>query len=478
MMAERRKRPRSPITQRDPQTVPDLSGFLIIRLLPGVVSKSAESLDAVAEEFKLNRLAALLKRYNMPSRRLITSVSVERLANLEDHARDSDFPPLHSLASYWRLDAREVQKPLEEVLAEFRKLENEIDHAYLERSVSEPATVNAADDPYAASQNYLDAAPTGIDARWAWTQPGGKGCKMHFIDLEQGWFLNHEDLPTPKLIFNSNKDGIVGYRGDHGTAVLGAVAGLDNTRGIVGIAPALASVQVVSHFEARGGTNLHVADAIVAAVNAGPTPHVLLLEVQRDALPTEIDDGDFDAIRLAVAVGIVVIEPAGNSGTDLDNSPDAAGMNPASIDFRDSGAILVAAATSSTPHERLLDSNFGSRVNCYAWGENIVSAGYGDLNLSGVNDTMYTSVFKQTSGAAAIIAGAALLVQALYLKPKARYCRRGRFGGFCPIWQPEHLREQQCRGISALCQTCETSSRIHSGWSQTHTCAMLWVTAE
>jgi hypothetical protein len=46
------KLPRSPANRRDTQTVPHFSGFLIIRLLPGVVSKSAESLDAVTEEFK------------------------------------------------------------------------------------------------------------------------------------------------------------------------------------------------------------------------------------------------------------------------------------------------------------------------------------------------------------------------------------------------------------------------------------------
>ena len=39
---------------------------------------------------------------------------------------------------------------------------------------------------------------------------------------------------------------------------------------------------------------------------------VLLLEVQRSYLPTEVDDADFDAIRLAVAHGIVVVEAAGN----------------------------------------------------------------------------------------------------------------------------------------------------------------------
>jgi hypothetical protein len=84
MKAKRKKRrttqlPRSPINRRETQTVPDFSGFLIIRLLPEVLSKRARSLNAVAREFKLDGLARLLKRYNLQSRRLVTSVSVEQL---------------------------------------------------------------------------------------------------------------------------------------------------------------------------------------------------------------------------------------------------------------------------------------------------------------------------------------------------------------------------------------------------------------
>jgi len=54
-----------------------------------------------------------------------------------------------------------------------------------------------------ALEHFLDAAPhRAIDARWFWTQPDGDGAGMHFIDLEDGWLLGHEDLPAPKLIFN------------------------------------------------------------------------------------------------------------------------------------------------------------------------------------------------------------------------------------------------------------------------------------
>jgi hypothetical protein len=92
----------------------------------------------------------------------------------------------------------------------------------------------------------------------------------------------------------------------------------------------------------------------------------------------------------------------------------------------DSGAIVVGAARRNQPHERWIRSNHGSRVDCYAWGQGIVTAGYGYLKRS-VRDP-YTHLFDGTSGAAAIIAGCALLVQGFQL-------RRDR-----PLFSPGEMR--------------------------------------
>jgi hypothetical protein len=69
----------------------------------------------------------------------------------------------------------------------------------------------------------------------------------------------------------------------------------------------------------------------------------------------------------------------------------------------------VAAATSRNPHARLNESNFGSRIDCYAWGENIRTTWHHP------GDPPYAD-FGGTSGASAIIAGAALSVQGIYAK--------------------------------------------------------------
>jgi len=145
-----------------------------------------------------------------------------------------------------------------------------------------------------------------------------------------------------------------------------------------------------------------VADALLAAVAANPRPHVVLIEVQIGALllPVETDPANFDAIRVAVGSGIVVVQAGGNGSNNLDAWTDGAGkqiLNRNSADFMDSGAILVGAGTAASPHNRESFSNFGSRVDCYGWGDSIVSSGYGDLAGSG--NTSYTYTFGGTSGA-------------------------------------------------------------------------------
>ena len=395
------------------------SGYVIVRLRSGLRSTSDATLFDAAKRLKLDGLAGLLQAFDlMATQRTVRSLKSEQILELERKAASTEFPPLHSLTSYWRINLRDRPEKIEEVVKRLNALP-EVDRAYREFDVTEPL-VNDVDDDYAADQDYLDAAPVGIDARWAWTQPSAEGSGVGVIDLEQGWFPNHEDIvaKAPTLIYGDNRDGINGYKGNHGTAVLGEMIAEDNTVGVVGIAPAVTSVRMVSHYDAATDTALHVADAIAAAIPVMSAGDVLLLEVQRNFLPTETDDDDFDAIRLAVALGIVVVEAAGNGFTDLDTYVDAVAgqiLNRASADFRDSGAIMVGAAESPLPHDRADFSNYGSRIDCYGWGENVVTCGYGNLDDGGGNDDLtYTDTFSGTSSASPIVSGAALIVQGKY----------------------------------------------------------------
>lgn len=67
--------------------------------------------------------------------------------------------------------------------------------------------------------------------------------------------------------------------------------------------------------------------------------------------PRETVDENFNAIRLASPIGIIVFEAAGNGNNDLNVFTKAAGeeiLNPDYEDFRGSRAIMVGAAVDTT----------------------------------------------------------------------------------------------------------------------------------
>ncbi len=284
---------------------------------------------------------------------------------------------------------------------------------YVEPKPVEPPVVNAADDPRSGNQGYLDPSPDGIDAEYAWGVAGGAGALQALVDLEWGWTFNHEDLAAHGVTLIS---GINSSYFFHGTGVLGEIAAADNTVGCVGITPEIASVRCVSQWISGGGysTSQPIMDAI-AVMDFGD---VLLLEAQTalfgySNVPVEIEPAVFDVIRLATALGIVVVQAAGNGGVDLDTVVNPAAeqiFNRASADFRDSGAIIVGAASSAAPHTRLGFSCYGSRIDCYGWGQNVNTLSSDATNTA---TNLYTTSFSGTSSASPIVTGAALAVQGM-----------------------------------------------------------------
>ena len=405
------------------------SGHIIIRLAPPR-THDHENLRKVADKERFTALAAFLDANpQLPTRRLIRHASPSEIREREAAAADSRFAPTASLTNYWRIDARgednaEAQRKVLHAMPE-------VAVAYHETSVREACAgvVGATANPYILKQGYLEPAPEGIGARTAWQEAFCDGSGINAIDLETGWILDHQDLPKPKLVYGDNglDDGYAS--GDHGAATMGVIGGVNNDIGIIGVAPNIATLCAVSHYDLALGTGLHVADAISAAITHLSCGDILLLEVQRHdgnyGYPTEIDSADRNAIQLAVANGIVVIAAAGNGDRDLDAWVDPAGehvLNTADPGHIDSGAVMVGSGKSSVMtdpggfqgHKRYYTSNYGSRVNVYAWGENVCTAGYGQLaGVSGAYNS-YTANFGQTSAAAAIMAGAAALVQSWY----------------------------------------------------------------
>ena len=197
----------------------------------------------------------------------------------------------------------------------------------LARARSQAPPVTPGDDARFPNQGYLDPAPEGIDAEYAWTVTGGDGAGQNFVDIEWGWTLNHEDLVAHGISLLSGINN--GYEG-HGTAVLGEVAAVDNMLGCVGITPALASVNVIGQW--RTAADYDIADAILDACGRMGFGDVLLLEAHNDyngftLVPVEAYDDTYEMIRLATALGIIVVEAGGNGGEDLDLVTNPGGDN-------------------------------------------------------------------------------------------------------------------------------------------------------
>src|SRR4029078_2360723 len=59
------------------------------------------------------------------------------------------------------------------------------------------------------------------------------------------------------------------------------------------------------------------------------------------------------------------------------------------------------------------ESNFGSRVDVQGWGRGVTTCGFGDLNHDDGENNWYTDKFGATSGASAMVAGAAAVIQSI-----------------------------------------------------------------
>ncbi len=361
----------------------------------------------------------------------------ERTASLMEAAEVPD------VSGFYHVEAPEER--LEELAESLRKLD-EVDGAYVKPAGAPPvedgeAAVNtmlpSEEEPpsvtpdFSSRQIYLNAAPSGINARYAWTLPGGRGAGVRIIDCEWGWRFTHEELVQ-------NQGGVAigtNYTDDnHGTAVLGEFSGDPNTFGITGIcSDAFAS--------AASFATLPTAAVIRQAADRLRAGDIMLLEIHRPGpgasgsgqdgyIAIEWWPDDFAAIRYAVGRGVIVVEAAGNGARNLDlpiyDSP-ATGFpttwrNPFNPANPSSGAVVVGAGapppgTHGQDHgpdrSRLDFSNHGKRLDAQGWGREVTTTGYGDLQGGVTRDLWYTDQFSGTSSASPIVVGALGCVQGI-----------------------------------------------------------------
>lgn len=369
----------------------------------------------------------LLAKYpGIKLNKLFTSVEPEEILKSVKKARElnSKYVPPNFL-TYCVIDCP-YEINVKELVEELKKSKN-VSFAYIESSPAPPPCVITGTNPGLADQGYLDAAPKGINASYAWTKNGGCGeGRVQFIDIEYAWVLNHEDIRAANVGFLWGDSNYPYYK-DHGTSVLGVILMQDNNEGGLGITPGIQRrARVISQISSAGLNS--IPDAIANAISNLDFGDVLLLEIQvYDPLlpailrPPEIEQAIFEKIELATNIGIIVIEAAGNGderrGYKLDDCMDINGKNildRTSNDFKESGAIIVGAASATIrngKHGKTRTSNYGNRIDCYGWGKKVFTAD--DPANYPAQTPPYTGNFSGTSSASAIIAGAAIAVQSI-----------------------------------------------------------------
>lgn len=317
-----------------------------------------------------------------------------------------------------------------------------------------PPDMTVDPNPSGVYQAYLDPADVGgIDARYAWTLPGGAGQGVTVCSVEYDANRFHLDLMLggPDLVqrWGDTPQYSDGNFREHGTGVLGIIGARDNNFGITGIAHEAMLAYVPVATQATNG-KANIANAIMLATVhlalgdvmvieqqvAGPNRFVGDDDDQTGLVPAEWNRAAFDAIRLATIAGRIVVECAGNGRTHLElnvfTDPEInSGHHPFAVSasgapLLDSGAILVGAgisplfrdSTGVGGYERRHNgtSNFGRRIDVQSWGDNILSLGNRIAGTApfyaGPPITFYT-LFAGTSGAGAMVAGMAASLQGI-----------------------------------------------------------------
>lgn len=269
------------------------------------------------------------------------------------------------------------------------------------------------------AQLYLYDQDPGIHVQEFWDAYSVFGSEVKVCDIEYTFNSDHQDLPTVIIIGGQPEDP--GFGPNHGTAVLGEIASLNDNIGTTGIA-----YQSQLYFAgAYINGDYYLEEALIGTLSQLDQGDVVLIEQQiggpnmnQDFVPVEWYEPFYDAIQLISGNGLIVVEAAGNGNQNLDDpifSMDNNGHYPF-LEENWSEAIMVGAGAvgiDDTPRSRLWFSNYGSRIDLQGNGEGVVTTGYGSAYAAEGPNKAYSDNFGGTSGASPIVVGAVTLLQSL-----------------------------------------------------------------
>jgi len=410
--------------------LPDIPERVVVKLHDGSDAR-LERGELVARRSELAPLRRLLAERGIGPGRIAPSLarSPEALRAERTRAERRSGRRLRDLALYFTVLVPEGVDPAQ-LAAELRALPVVESAGRFPKPAPPPVDLDPPTPDFTGLQTYTAAAPAGIGFAALSALPGKDGAGTRYVDIEYWWQLAHEDLELPPstLIPIGTPVNPFMDAGSHGSAVLGILSARDNGYGVTGLVPA-AQVWVAPAFTAEyfWDVGLAIEQALVALDPAGPGDLILIEQQayvcghdgtggQLGAGPVEwIEDGNGfliwrDLIATAVALGVTVVEAAGNGSVDLDG-PSCNGVFDRN-GSGDSGAILVAAGSAAT-HAPLSYSNYGSRVDVQGIAEGITTLGGGAL-FGGMDVLQrYQSNFGGSSSASALVAGVVLSLQGM-----------------------------------------------------------------
>jgi serine protease len=299
-----------------------------------------------------------------------------------------------------------------------------------------PGDIAPVTPDFSSEQLFSTAGPAGCGFDVAHRWPGADGSNVVIADIEYGFDSTHEEFEELSISTLGHQTYWYQF---HGNGVLGMLVAPDNGYGVTGLVPG-ADMLMVSPFAEPDFYDVAVAiDMATQELDAGD---ILLIEqqwVEDDIfLPVERLPAVFDAITLAVAKGIVVVEPSGNGGCDLDDPRWDGWFDRAE---RDSGAIIVgggASPLSGLPARSWypLGSCYGERVDMQGWFDAGVTASAADGAPAYVElfypdedgRQAYTASFGGTSGAAPMVAAVAAAANSMAWETRGA------------PWEPTELR--------------------------------------
>ncbi|MFH1653966.1 MAG: S8 family serine peptidase [Pseudomonadota bacterium] len=327
--------------------------------------------------------------------------------------------------------------------------------------------LTATTTPDLSSQQGYLTANGGIDAVYAWNQ-GITGKGVHVYDEDSAFNFDHEDLQLDYTVYNEKdnpKGSLVNsvsslaahlppdkqpfimtgvpldFAFAHGTAVAGILNASHNNGtgnfGVKGIAPdAKLLAGLTDERNLYYGGVVVIESAVTGKdgcekTTGGPDDPCF----GKGQLPCEVVPDEMKYYQTLAAIGITVVEGAGNSSLDIGDPSQYTGkwsvwVNPTT---QDSGAIMVGASEGANMQKAAF-SNYSPRLDAYSWGKGVVTTSYpaGDATTSPfywsgpngppsqgpVNDKnrFYTNRFNGTSSATAIVGGAITLAQSRFMQ--------------------------------------------------------------